>query len=76
MLYIIEAMNCEGDWSWRNFNSDPDQGAFNTLDEARQGVERAVAAGRKLDDLQIVCQDGRQGPVTSYTVVERGGVTI
>lgn len=76
MLYIIEAKDYQGEWSWRNFGSEVNRVMFDTLDEARQGIDRAVAAGYKLSDLQVVFMSMGYGPVRSCTVIERGGVTL
>lgn len=74
-MYIIEAKDYQGNWSWRNFGSEVKRVMFDTLDEARQGVDRAVAAGYKLDNLQILFRSAGYGKVT-IRVIERGGVTL
>lgn len=76
MLYIIEAKDYQGDWSWRNFGSEVNRVMFDTLDEARQGIDRAVAAGYKLDNLQILFRSAGYGPTIVCRVIERGGVTL
>lgn len=74
-MYIIEAKDYQGDWSWRNFGSDVERVMFDTLDEAREAIRRAIAAGYKVDNLQILFRSAGYGKVT-IRAIERGGVTL
>lgn len=76
MLYIIEAKDYQGDWSWRNFGSEVNRVMFDTLEEARRAIDQAVKAGYKLNNLQILFRSAGCGPLIISRVVERGGVTL